>query len=38
MIALAPIHCMWVDSNSACAHRDKLKLIGSDPALNGTLS
>jgi hypothetical protein len=38
MIALSPIHWMWVDSNNACAHTDKLKLIGPDPALNGTLS
>ena len=37
-IAHLPIHWMWVDSNNACAHTDKLKLIGSDPALNGTLS
>ena len=32
-----PIHWLWVDSNSACVHRDKLKLIGSDVAPNGAL-
>jgi hypothetical protein len=38
MIAVFPIHWMWVDSNNACAQTDKLKLIGSDSTLNGTLS